>query len=162
MKSPHLAAAEATLRKISLFMDFDEAELDTFLEFADTVRVRKGETVVRQGTVERGMFIVMEGKLEAKVRLRDGEEHIIQHLNPGDLFGELSVLEEYPRSADVVAAADSVLLKITGQVVETFFQVQPGAAFKILLSVCRDLKGRLRESDRRYLDFLRSDAISSE
>lgn len=157
MSSENLHAAESTLRKVSLFMDFDAQELDTFMEFADTVRVRRGETAIRQGEMGSGMFIVMEGTLAAKVRLNDGQEHIIQRLQSGDFFGELSVLEEYPRSADVEATSDCVLLKITGQVVETFFQVQPGAAFKILLAVCRDLKSRLRESDRRYLDFLRSE-----
>jgi len=150
----YLQTAQETLGKVSLFMDFDPHELDAFIEFTDPIRCRKGDVLIRQGEPGQSLFIVIEGTLEAIVRLENGRNFVLSKLKGGDFFGELSIVDEYPRSANVVAMEDCVLLKVTSLVVETFFKVYPSAAYKILLAIARSAVSRVRETDRRYLDFI--------
>jgi CRP/FNR family cyclic AMP-dependent transcriptional regulator len=147
----HLHNAESTLRQVSLFMEFDPREMATFLEFVDPLRFRKGEVLMTQGELAGGMYIVMEGRLRAVAKLPDGRRVVMHRMKSGDFFGELSIIDDYPRSADLVVDEDCVLLRVTNQVVETLFNLHPSAAFKILLGISRSLVKRLRESDKKLL-----------
>lgn len=147
----NLQNAEATLRQVSLFMEFDPVEMTTFLEFVDPLRFRAGEVLMRQGEQGSGMFIVIEGALRAVAKLPDGRQVELQKMHSGDFFGELSIIDDYPRSADLIVEQDCVVLKITNTVVETLFNLHPSAAFKILLGISRTLVKRLRESDQKLL-----------
>lgn len=147
----NLRNAEATLRQVSLFMEFDPHEMNTFLEFVDPIRFRAGETLMAQGEQTSGMFIVIEGRLRAVAKLPDGRRVVMHRMRSGDIYGELSIIDNYPRSADLIVDEDCVVLKITNQVVETLFNLHPSAAFKILLGISRTLVKRLRESDKKLL-----------
>lgn len=151
MSVNNLHNAEATLRQVSLFMEFDPEEMATFLEFVDPIRFRQGELLMRQGDQTSGMFIVIEGRLRAVAKLPDGRKVVMHRMRSGDIFGELSIIDDYPRSADLIVDEDCLVLKITNTVVETLFNLHPSAAFKILLGISRTLVRRLRESDKRLL-----------
>lgn len=143
--------AEATLRRVSLFMEFDPREMSTFLEFVDPLRFRAGEVIMRQGESAPGMYIVIEGRLRVVGQSAAGKEVVLSELSSGDFIGELSIIDDYPRSADLVVVEDCVVLKVTNQVIETLFNLHPSAAFKILLGISRNLVKRLREHDEKLL-----------
>ena len=72
----------------------------------------------------------------------------------GDFFGEIALVDFGPRSADVVAQGNGVLLKITQAAVSALAGVYPTAAFKFLIAIGRILVARLRASNQRYIDSL--------
>jgi CRP-like cAMP-binding protein len=83
-----------------------------------------------------------------------GRESLLATLQTGDLFGEVSLFDTGPRSADVVANADSLLLKISADAFQKLAVQHPELAAPFLLAVGRTMTARLRASNKRYQDSL--------
>ena len=141
------------LKGKSLFVEFTDEELDDFLELLDLVRVKKGEIVVKQDDHGDCMFILVEGGARV-VHHRAGKDIPLAALQPGDFFGELALVDAGVRSADVEAADDCTLLRITQAAISAAAGVYPTAAFKFLIAIGRILVGRLRQTNQRYVDTL--------
>jgi EAL domain-containing protein (putative c-di-GMP-specific phosphodiesterase class I) len=77
------------------------------------IAVPKGKTVFRQSDAGDGAYIIESGRVGVLVA-RDGAEVQIAERGPGDLFGEMAIIDNRPRSASIVALEDCVLLKLTG------------------------------------------------
>lgn len=93
------------------------------------------QVIARQGDVGTGFFIVATGRVQV---IRDGER--IATLGPGEFFGELSVLDGMPRTAQVVAAEPTVCLALATWEFEAVVREHPAVA----LAVLRGLAMRLR------------------
>jgi CRP/FNR family cyclic AMP-dependent transcriptional regulator len=141
------------LKGKSVFVEFTDEELDEFLELLDIVEAKKGEIIVRQDDPGECMYILVDGS--ARVLHHSGGRDInLASLQPGDFFGELALVDAGVRSADVEAADDCTLLKITQAVISAAAGVYPTAAFKFLIAIGRILVGRLRQTNQRYVDTL--------
>lgn len=139
------------LKSIPLFHDFNDAEVEEFLNLADPTAYRTGEMIVRQGDPGTGMFYVVEGKCRVVSR-RDADLVELDQLGPGEIFGEVSMFDHQPRSADVQAMSDCIMLKVNEGVLRALAAFFPGAAFKFLLGIAREMGNRLRRSNVRYVD----------
>jgi uncharacterized protein YhbP (UPF0306 family) len=80
---------------------------DTFTSSLQSVEAQAGDTIVRQGTPADKFFIIVEGEAEV---LRDGQA--VEKLSSGQLFGEVAIMRESPRSASVRATTDVKLLAL--------------------------------------------------
>ena len=149
------------LKGKSLFVEFTDEELVEFLELLDPVRVKKGEIIVKQDEQGDCMFILVDGGANV-VHLRDGKKIDLAALKPGDFFGELALVDAGLRSADVQAADDCTLLRITQASISAAAGVYPTAAFKFLIAIGRILVGRLRHSNQRYVDTLLFPALGKD
>jgi CRP-like cAMP-binding protein len=139
------------LKTIALFHDFTDTELEEFLDLADPTVHRAGEVIVRQGDSGNGMYYVAEGACRVVSR-RDGELVELDELAAGDIFGEVSMFDHLPRSADVQAVTDCVTLKVNEGMLRALAGIFPGAAFKFLLGIAREMSNRLRKTSTRYVD----------
>ena len=137
----------------SLFVEFTDDELADFLELLDIVEVKKGELIVKQDDHGDCMFILVEGSVRV-LHHSGGRDINLASLQPGDFFGELALVDAGVRSADVDAAADCTLLRITQAAISAAAGVYPTAAFKFLIAIGRILVGRLRQTNQRYVDSL--------
>ncbi len=137
----------------SLFVEFTDDELADFLELLDIVEVKKGEIIVKQDDHGDCMFILVEGSVRV-LHHSGGRDINLASLQPGDFFGELALVDAGVRSADVDAAADCTLLRITQAAISAAAGVYPTAAFKFLIAIGRILVGRLRQTNQRYVDSL--------
>jgi CRP-like cAMP-binding protein len=147
------ADLRAKLQTTSMFREFTAQELDQFLDLLDPVTAKAGEVVVHQDEHGDSMYIVVEG--ECRVVHHKGGNYVeLAVLRGGDFFGELALVDEGPRSADVVAVTDTALLKITQAIIAAVAGVYPSAAFKLLVAIGRILVDRLRQTNQRYLDSL--------
>lgn len=147
------AETREKLKSTTLFHEFSEEELDEFIELCDPVSAPKGEVIVKQDDEGDCMYIVITGS--AKVtHHKQGRDIDLATLKEGDFFGELALVDEGPRSADVVALQDCTLLKITQAVISAVAGVYPTAAFKFLIAIGRIMVDRLRQSNQRYVDSL--------
>ncbi len=141
------------LHGMRLFTEFKEAEIDAFLELLDPVHAPAGECVVRQDEPGDCMYILVSGR--ARVLHRRGSEKFeLAVLGPGDFFGELALVDEGPRSADVEAVENCMLLRATQSAVRALAGVYPGAAFKLMVAVGRIMVERMRFGNRKYIDSL--------
>ncbi|MEA3213024.1 MAG: family transcriptional regulator, cyclic receptor protein [Chthoniobacter sp.] len=141
------------LKATVLFKDFTNEELDELLELCDPVKAVAGDSIVKQDESGDCMFVLVTGEARV-VHHRSGRDIELAVLRDGDFFGELALVDEGPRSADVLALNDCVLLKITQAVISAIAGVYPTAAFKFLVAIGRIMVDRLRKSNQRYVDSL--------
>ena len=109
---------------------------DASLSFA------RGERIFGQGDLGTEMFIIQEGEVEI-VKHIGGESHTLSHLEKGDFFGEMAILEALPRTADAIAATDVKLVAINGSRFDEMLRKNPEVAVRII----RKYSKRLREAN---------------
>ena len=80
------------------------------------------------------------------------KETTLTTLAAGEFFGEMTLFDQGPRSADVVANNDSTLLKISHSAFTKLISDAPDLATPFLLGVCRTLTARMRADNKRYRD----------
>jgi hypothetical protein len=148
--APH-GITPGALRRIKIFADMDERQLTSFLQYMEVRKYPQFSTVVLKGQHGDAMFLVLEGELRARV-LVDGKESTLSTMGVGDCFGELALVDQGPRSADVVANKETVLLKISAEAMKRLFQEAPALAAPFLLALMRALAARLRALTKRYED----------
>ncbi len=104
---------------------------------------RHGQAVVQQGQVGNGLYIVVSGA----VRVVAGSE-VLARLGPGEFLGELSVIDQQPRSASAIADGPTVCLALASwDLIELLAQDS-----ELALNLLRELAGRLRRADAQLRD----------
>ena len=98
----------ARLRKIPVFSDLSEEELGHIVALAAEVSVPAGKELVREGDYSYDVLAIEEGTAE----VTRGGEHVAD-LGPGDVIGEMGVLERSQRNATVVATSSMLLVTLT-------------------------------------------------
>jgi len=101
-----------------------------------------GDVIFRQGELGTDMFIILEGEVNI-VKHINGASHPLSHLEKGDFFGEMAVLESVPRTADAVAVTDVRALVINGARFDEMLRKNPEVAVRII----RKYSKRLREAN---------------
>ena len=139
------------LKGMALFKVFNDSELDEFIAVADPTDYKAGQSIIRQGENGDCMFVVAEGSCKVMVH-RDGQNVELAVLGPGEIFGELALFGHRPRFADVLAATDCVLLKLSEPMVHAFAGIFPAAAYKLLAGIIREISDRLRKTSIRVVD----------
>ena len=89
----------AFLRSIPLFSKLDEAELQRFGELTREKNYPKGSVIVFEDDPGDSLFIVRDGRVKVVLIGEDGREVILGVLGVGEHFGELSLIDDMPRSA---------------------------------------------------------------
>lgn len=118
-----------------LFATCDRSSLELVSDRVIDVTFGPGHVIARQGDVGTGFFVIVSGSVRV---VRDGVT--IATLGPGEFFGELSVLDGLPRTAQVIALEPTECLALATWDFEALVRERPSIA----LSVLRGLAGRLR------------------
>jgi hypothetical protein len=109
------AEDRARLARCAALCDLDPAILDRIFESTVLRRHTIGEEVIAQGDPGDCLLVLVEGRAKARVRRPDGESHEVGTFAPGDVFGEMALVNREPRSADVVAETDLRLLALAAE-----------------------------------------------
>ena len=97
------------LKRIPIFQDIPDNELEQIATFAQEVSVAAGRELVREGDFSYEFMAIEEGEAEVT---REG--HHLANLGPGDFFGEMGLLEKTLRNATVTAKTPMLLMTLTG------------------------------------------------
>ncbi|HOC00193.1 MAG TPA: cyclic nucleotide-binding domain-containing protein [Verrucomicrobiota bacterium] len=159
-KAPHGLKA-GSLRRIKIFAEMDDRQLASFLEYMEVLKFPPNGALCREGEPGDGMYLVLEGEVRARV-LVEGREVTLDTLGVGECFGEMAVLDESPRSADVIANSDSVVLKISAASLRKVFQEAPALAAPFLLALSRTMTGRIRKLTKRFEEFVHFSRAAKE
>ncbi len=151
-----LASAEALitpgmLRRVKALAELNDEQLLRFVSFMEAQNVRQWTQIVKQGDPDDGMFLVLEGELRVRL-LIGGKETILATLGPGECFGEIALFDQGPRSADVIANRDSVLLKVTTEAFDRLRREAPELSAPILFAISKTLAARIRADNKRIKD----------
>lgn len=128
------------LREVSVFRDIPENELFAVASIIEELDIPDGEVFMRQGELGRELFVVSEGHVLIK---REGR--VLAELGPGEVVGEMSVLDEQPRSADGVARGPVKVLRLRADALKRLFSSRASLA----QGVVQVLSRRLRETNTR-------------
>lgn len=136
------------LRRVKILGNLDDAQLARFAQFMEMQRVSQWAAIVKQGDHGDAMYLILEGELRVRL-VAGGRETILATLGPGDFFGDLSLFDQGPRSADVVANVDSTVVKMSAAGFEKLAKEAPDVATPFLLSTIRTLAARIRADNKR-------------
>ncbi|MSP63129.1 MAG: Crp/Fnr family transcriptional regulator [Myxococcales bacterium] len=107
-----------------------------------------GAVLVAESDPGDAMFLIHQGKARVTLLGENGRELILSQLGPGDFFGEMSLLDGRPRSANVVAEEDMTLLVLTRDAFAEHLRAHPQTALNLLA----ELSLRLRRADETIAD----------
>jgi hypothetical protein len=150
MTTPRGIDARA-LRRIKILGAMTDAQLELFAQFVEVEKAPQWSVIVKQGDPGDSMYLILEGELRARVNVL-GQETILATLSAGDFFGDISLFDQGPRSADIVANADSLLVKISAEAFDSLVTEAPDIATHFLRAVGRTLSARIRTDNKRYSD----------
>src|SRR6266496_1617290 len=149
-----------SLRRIKILADMEEKQLESFVQFMEVVAVRQFAEVFRRGDHGDAMYLVLEGELRARV-IVDKKETTLSTMAVGDFFGEISLLDEGPRSADVIANSDSRLLKISSAAFASVMREAPALAASFLYGLSKSIGARVRVLTQKYQDSIHFSRLAS-
>ncbi|MFA6283229.1 MAG: HDOD domain-containing protein [Desulfurivibrionaceae bacterium] len=108
------------LKKVSFFHGFDDHELKQFLLVSKWLRVPPNTVIIKEDTTERAFYILVKGEVRVEKRLPGKAKPIqLTTLATGDCFGEMALVTEIKRTADVVASTESFILRVEPEIVST-------------------------------------------
>lgn len=130
------ANALEVLRTTSLFAGFTDEQLEAVPKVGRHRNFAKGDRIVEKGaTGSASLWVVLEGEVEVLVA---GQHH--DSIGPGNHFGEMALLTEAPRSADVVASEPTVALEFSRRHLEGLIASNPQVAMDMLAELAKRLR----------------------
>jgi hypothetical protein len=129
------------LRSVPLFGELPGEDLRTIAEIVETIELPAGEVVFRKGDTGDDLFVILRGK----VAIREGKLDVAT-FGPREFFGELSVIDHEPRSADAIVLEDAQLLRLGSADLGELMARRPQIQEQFLVVLAR----RLREVTQRF------------
>jgi CRP/FNR family cyclic AMP-dependent transcriptional regulator len=144
----------APLRNHPLFREFPPAVIEHFGTYMTRRSVRRGATIFAKGDPGSGLMAVLWGSVKISVPTADGREAVLNIINPGEIFGEMALLDGRPRSADAVAMDDCELMVIDRRDFIPFLRGEPDIALKFIEVLCARIRRTSEQvEDVMYLSF---------
>ena len=133
-------AHEEFLGRVPIFSSCTPEEVAAITGVAQEGFFQAGQIIVTQGTPGQAFYLVIAGRVEI---LRDGKS--LGAFGPGDFFGEMSLLDQAPRSATIRALDQTQCLMLSSWDFRALLERHPSIAIKLLEVLSR----RLRMADER-------------
>jgi CRP/FNR family transcriptional regulator, cyclic AMP receptor protein len=132
------------LRGVELLNGLSSDDLLRVAQFCQLVRFRRAERIFTESQPGASLYVVMEGRVKIFGSSSQGRSKTFAYLEPGDFFGEMSLIDEEVRSASASALEDSVLITLKSDEYRKLVLSRPSIA----LTMLRTLSGRLRRANR--------------
>lgn len=133
-------AHEDFLSRVPIFANCSPPEIAAVAQVAQESYFQPGQIIVTQGTPGQAFYLILSGRVEI---LRDGTS--LGAFGPGDFFGEMSLLDQAPRSATIRAIDATSCLMLSSWDFKALLEKHPSIAIKLLEVLSR----RLRVADER-------------
>lgn len=141
------------LRQVSLFAGLSAEDLAALAGDLQRRHYARGQVIFRQGDPGVSLYLIEEGTIKIAVSTPGGKGLVLRIMGPRDFFGELSLLDGEPRSADAVAQSACQLLLLQREDFLRFVEARPGVAKGLLASVSRRLRYTTQQvQDAAFLD----------
>ena len=137
-----------SLRRIKILADLSDTQLAHLADFLSLQQVPQWADVVKQGDPGDAMYLILEGEMRARVMV-NGKETTLATFGPGEFFGDIALFDRGPRSADVIANMDSVLLRMAATDFDRLTREAPALATPFLQATARTLAARIRADNKR-------------
>jgi CRP-like cAMP-binding protein len=150
LQSSTVASQLHILQNHELFAELSAQELGHLLTFARIERYRPKQHIFLKGSPGDSMMAVLSGAVRISSVGADGREIVLNTMHPGEVFGEIALLDGKERTADATAAAESTLMVILRRDFLPFLRDHPDVAIRLLRVICE----RLRRTTEQVEDLL--------
>lgn len=123
-----------------LFGPLDEKTFDTIEAEAEWVQISRGDFLMKQGDPGDSMYILIQGRLQARVTDEDGNQVVVGEIIPGESVGEMAMFTSERRAADVYAVRDTALVKFSKAGFDRLLEAYP----QVVRQITNIVIGRLR------------------
>jgi len=130
------------IEKVELFHGLTRDEVVKIFSRGMTMRVAKGETIFHKDTVGSQMYVVLGGTVGVF-----NNDTLIAKLRTGDMFGEMALVNQEPRSATVAAVEDAKLFVLSEHTFQKLLSKR--VAIRILMNIISTLSARLKDTNQR-------------
>ena len=137
------------LKKVDLFSNLDDNYVKDIADYCVKRSFKEGEIILKQGEHGIALFIIATGKVKIIKELAHGEKIEVSVQGPGEFIGEMSVLDNAPRSASVIALENTDCLVLTAWDFKSRLKAHPEIALELLPIIVR----RFRETNEKLLAF---------
>jgi CRP-like cAMP-binding protein len=124
------------ISRLEPFAGCTHSQLETVARHSDDVDLREGQILMREGASGRECFVIAEG--EADVRI---EGEVVATVGPGDIVGEMAVIDRAPRSATVVARTPIRAVVMTTQQFAAVADSCPSVTKRVMSTLAQRLRG---------------------
>ena len=149
-RSLRAGAKRDILSSHPLFAGLSPSDVDRLADYGRLEHLRKGATIFSKGDPGTGLMAVVSGLVKIGVPSPEGKEIVLNIIHPGEVFGEIALLDGRPRTANAVAMADSEVLSLDRREFVPFIRANPDVALSLLAVLC----DRLRRTSEQVEDVL--------
>ena len=142
------------LTEIPFFEEFSQAELHYFAGALNLQSIPKDTVLFQKDSVGDYLFFIVEGMVEVFIESSDMRQIIIANFGRGSCVGEMSIIDDYPRSAKVVVKKKADILILSRSRFEAICKENPTIGIKFLRGIARNLSTRLRLANGRFADLV--------
>ena len=130
----------AVLRRHPIFSDLDADAFEQLCRYAKPATLKRGATIVSKGDPGNSLIAVISGTVKISVSSPDGRSAILNLIGPGEIFGEVAVLDGQARTADAIANSNCEIYVIDRREFLPFVKSQPALAMKLIELLCARLR----------------------
>ena len=134
------------LQSMPIFGGINDEIVQFLLRKASMVSVCKGQFYFREGDHGHAMYVLEQGEVQI-IKAWNDQKIVLRQLNSGDSFGEMALIDLYPRSASVLAIEDTQAIEITNEILYELYQQNLEQFALIQMNVGREISRRLRVAD---------------
>jgi CRP-like cAMP-binding protein len=124
--------SESVLESVPLFAGLDTATLQSLEAFTFRRSFAPGELIVEEGRTGNGLYVILSGNVEVFRDVEGDEERILRKMGPGEPFGEMALIGEWPRTASVRALEPTECLGMDRWVFLAYLERDPTLAIRML------------------------------
>ena len=136
------------LRHVWLFSELTDDQLESISSFTFEKAFGPGELIVEEGQTGNGLYVIVSGNVEVLKGDLAANPQVLAKRGAGDVFGEMALLGEWPRTASVRALDEVLCLGIDRWVFLSQLERNPQVTIRML----QILAQRLRDSDARFVE----------
>ena len=141
------------VRRSPLFAALDDEAAGALMESMTASHLERGDILFREGDRGDRLYVIGEGKIKLGRTSVDGRENLLAVLGPGEMFGELSLFDPGARTATATAVAETQLIALGHDDLNSFLAGRPAVAATLLAALAR----RLRRTNEALADLVFTD-----
>ncbi len=143
----------SVLRKHPIFSDLEPEAFEQLCRYAKHITLKRGTTICSKGEPGNSLYAVISGTVKMSITSPDGRSAILNLVGPGEIFGEIALLDGRARTADAIANSACEVFVIDRREFIPFVKSQPALAMKFIELLC----GRLRQTSEQVEQIILQD-----
>lgn len=143
------------LKGLEIFSDVDDHAIRNLSVLFEERIYSQEEIIIEEGAEGNSMMVITSGQVRVSQTQGPEMEEALIILKEGDVFGEMALIEDLPRSATIIAHTNAIIFEISRKHFINYIQKDCENGLRIVLKLARILSSRLRETDNKLKAFVK-------